>query len=133
MALSREAILSAPVAKSEVFVPEWNDTVFIRALSMTNRVKLLDAIYANNAAHEAWKEDQEKPEDEREGLPRVDIQDQAILSLLFCICDDKGDLMFGLEDYDTFAGFDYPTIVSLWTALKKHETRDGEAEKKSSD
>lgn len=133
MALSREAILSAPVAKSEVFVPEWNDTVFIRALSMANRIKLLDAIYANEAAHTAWKEDQEKPEDEREGVARVDIQDQTILALLFAICDEQGELLFGLGDYDVFASFDYPTIVSLWTALKKHEVRDGEAEKKSSD
>lgn len=133
MALSREAILSAPVAKSEVFVPEWNDTVFVRALSMVNRIKLMDAVTANYEAHTEWKEDQDKPEDERQGIARVDIQDQAILTLIFTICDDAGELLFDLDDYPVIAKFDYPTVVSLWTAQKKHENRDFEAQKKSSD
>lgn len=134
MALSREAILSAPVAKSEVFVPEWNDTVFVRALSMVNRMKLMDAINANFEAHTEWKEDQEKPEDQRQGIARVDILDQAILTLLFAICDEQGELLFGIDDYDLLAKFDYPTVLSLWAAQKKHENRAFlETEKKSSD
>lgn len=130
--LSREAILAAPVATTEVEVPEWGGSVLIRALSAKSRVLLLDAIYANEAAHAAWKEDQAKPESERAGLERVDLYDHSILTVIFGIVDEAGEQMFSLADYERFAGLDYNTIVHLWSAMNNHSRRDPEAEKKSS-
>lgn len=129
--LSREAILAAPVATTEVEVPEWGGSVLIRALSAKSRVLLLDAIYANEAAHTAWKEDQAKPEGERAGLERVDLYDHSILTVIFGIVDEAGEQMFSLADYERFAGLDYNTIVHLWSAMNNHSRRDPEAEKKS--
>ncbi|WP_336869482.1 hypothetical protein [Sphingomonas sanguinis] len=130
MLLSRDAILAAPIPTSDVEVPEWGGTVRIRALSARARVDLLDAIYANDAAHTAWKEDQALPEGEREGLPRVDLYEQAILTVIFGIVDENGDQMFSVADYDAFAELDYQTIVSLWQAMQEHARRDPESLKK---
>lgn len=130
--LSREAILSAPMATTKVEVPEWGGSVLIRALSAKSRVLLLDAIYANDAAHTAWQEDQAKPEDEREGLARVDLYDQSILTVIHGIVDEAGEQMFSIADYDAFASLDYNTMVHLWSAMNNHSRRDPEAEKKSS-
>jgi len=132
MLLSRDAILAAPIPTSDVEVPEWGGTVRIRALSARARVDLLDAIYANDAAHTAWKEDQALPEVEREGLPRVDLYEQAILTVIFGIVDENGDQMFSVADYEAFAELDYQTIVSLWQAMQEHARRDPESLKKNS-
>lgn len=126
MILSREAILAAPVATTEVEVPEWGGSVLIRALSAKSRVLLLDAIYANEAAHAAWKEDQAKPEGERAGLDRVDLYDHSILTVIFGIVTDAGEQMFSIEDYERFANLDYNTIVHLWSAMNNHSRRDPE-------
>jgi len=131
--LSREAILAAPVVTTEVEVPEWNGSVRIRALSAKSRVVLLDAIYANSNAHDAWQEDQAKPESERTGVARVDLYDHSILSVIHGIVDEKGERMFSLEDYDAFTELDYQTIVHLWTAMNELHKRDPEGQKKTSD
>lgn len=130
--LSREAILAAPVSTTEVEVPEWGGSVRIRALSAKARTLVLDAIYANEAEHRAWKDDQAKPEGERDGVERVDLYEQHILTLIYGIVDEHGDQMFGLEDYEAFRSLDYQTVVNLWVAMKKHENRDPEDQKKSS-
>ena len=131
--LSRDAILSAPVATTEVEVPEWGGSVFVRALSAKSRMHLLDAIYLNDAEHTAWKEDQTKPVDEREGVARVDLLDQSILTVIHGIVDANGDQMFTVSDYDTFAALDYNIIVALWSAMNNHSRRDPEAVKKNSE
>jgi hypothetical protein len=131
--LSREAILSAPVATTEVEVPEWGGSVLVRALSAKSRVLLLDAIYANEAEYTAWKEDQDKPVADREGLARVDLYDQSILTVIFAIVDEDGVQRFTVDDYDLFAEMDYSILVNLWTAVTKHSRRDPEALKKNSD
>lgn len=130
--LTRAAILAAPVPTTEVAVPEWGGSVLIRALSAKSRMLLLDAIYLNDAGHTAWQEDQAKPEDEREGVARVDLFDQSILTVIFGIVDGTGEPMFSIADYDAFAALDYNTIVRLWSAMNNHSRRDPEAEKKSS-
>lgn len=131
--LTREAILAARVVTTEVEVPEWGGSVHVRALSLNARMALLDIIYANEAANTAWKEDQAKPVGEREGLPKVDLYDQAILTVLFGIVDEAGKPRFTVEDYDLFAEMDYPIIVNLWSAMNNHSRRDPEAVKKNSD
>ncbi len=130
--LTRQEILSAPVPTTDVEVPEWGGTVRIRGLSAKARVLLLDAIYENEAAHTAWREDEEKAEDQREGVPRVDLFDQSILTVIFGIVDENGEQIFGVDDYDAFAELDYQTIVNLWLAMQQHSKRDPEAQKKSS-
>lgn len=130
--LSREAILAAPVATTQVEVPEWGGSVLIRALSIKARILLHDAIALNEAAHSAWREDQAKPEDEREGLARVDLYDQAILTVIHGIVDETGAQMFSVEDYDRFADLNYNTMVSLWVSMNNLHRTDHAAEKKSS-
>ena len=130
--LSREAILSAPAATDEVNIPEWGGTVRVRAPSISTRLKMLEAIDANVRAHNAWKEDQEKPEDARETLPRVDIHDQTIINVIFAIVDENDELMFTMEDYPRFAELDFITIAALYRATITLMNRDPLAEKKSS-
>ncbi len=129
--LSRAAILAAPVPTVEVDVPEWNGVVRVRALSAKSRVLLLDAIYANDADHQAWKDDQAKPMAQRAGLPRVDLYDQSILTVLFGIVDDAGDLLFTLSDYAAFTELNYPTIARLWVAIRDLANHDADDLKKS--
>lgn len=130
MLLSREAILAAPIPTSDVEVPEWGGVVRIRALSARARIDLLDAVYANEAAHSAWKEDQALPEEEREGVARTDLFEQSILTVIFGIVDENGDQMFTVEDYAAFAELDYQTIVNLWQAMQAHARRDPDDLKK---
>ncbi|WP_156359345.1 phage tail assembly chaperone [Sphingomonas sp. Leaf242] len=130
--LSREAILAAPVVTTEVEVPEWGGSVLVRALSLKARMALLDAIYANDAEHTAWKEDQAKPEADREGLARVDLYDQSILTVIHAIVDETGEQVFTVDDYDRFAAIDYDVIKNIWVAVTMHSRRDPEALKKNS-
>lgn len=130
--LNRQAILSAPVSMTEVEVLEWGGSVRVRALSAKSRVLLLDAVMSNEAEHSAWKADQALPAEQRQGLPRVDLYDQSILTVLHCIVDENGDPMFSLDDYDAFTVLDYQTILNLFRALKNHENRAPEIQKKTS-
>lgn len=114
--LSRSAILAAPVLTKDVEIPEWGGSVRVRALSVSRRVELLDAIALNEHEHSAWKVDQSKPEGEREGLTRVDLFDQTVLIALFSIVDDENEPMFGSEDYEAFGELDYATIAKIWHA-----------------
>ncbi|KQO06903.1 hypothetical protein ASF09_11625 [Sphingomonas sp. Leaf242] len=93
---------------------------------------LLDAIYANDAEHTAWKEDQAKPEADREGLARVDLYDQSILTVIHAIVDETGEQVFTVDDYDRFAAIDYDVIKNIWVAVTMHSRRDPEALKKNS-
>lgn len=130
--LSREAILAAKAPYREINVPELGGKVRVRGLSVKSRVKLLDAIYDNEIAHTSWKQDQAKPEGERDGVARVDLYDQAVLTVLVGIVDANGEQMFDFDDYEWFASFDYDVIAAIWSAMNNLQKRDPEAVKKNS-
>lgn len=130
--LTREAILSAPVATTLINVPAWGGSVHVRALSLKSRMTLTDAILANQEENAVWIEDQAKPEDEREGVERVDLLDHNILTILHGIVDENGCQMFSMDDYDRFTELDYSIIVQLWVAMNNHAQRDPEEIKKNS-
>lgn len=132
--LSRSAILAAPVSTKDIEIPEWGGSVRVRALSVSRRVELLDAIALNEREHSAWTIDQSKPEEERDGLTRVDLYDQSVLIALFAIVDDDNEPMFSADDYAAFGELDYATIAQIWHA--QHDLgkpRSVEDVKKNSD
>lgn len=121
--LNRSQILSAPIATKDVDIAEWGGTVRVRSLSARSRTFLLDAIYANEAAVQAYKADQARDEADREGIARVDHYDQSILSVLFSVVDEDNEALFTLDDYDALRDLSYPTIVELWSAIADLDKR----------
>lgn len=134
--LNRSQILSAPIVTRDVEVAEWAGTVRVRSMTPRSRALILDAIYANEDAKGAYEADQALPEEDREGLDKVEIYDQSILTVIFGIVDEDGELMFSLDDYESFRDLSYTTITLLWTAIaeldKRIPTTSPQAEKKSS-
>jgi hypothetical protein len=133
--LNRSQILAAPIVTRDVEVAEWGGTVRVRSMTPRSRTMILDAIYANEDDKSAYEADQNKPEEEREGLEPVALLDQSILTVIFGIVDDEGELMFSLEDYEAFRDLSYTTITLLWTAIAELDKRiptTAQTEKKSS-
>lgn len=134
--LNRSQILAAPMVTRDVEVAEWGGTVRVRSMTPRSRALILDAIYANEEDVRAYEADQALPEGDREGLASVDHFDQSILTVIFGIVDEDGELMFSMDDYEAFRDLSYTTITLLWTAIaeldKRIPTTTPQAEKKSS-
>jgi hypothetical protein len=134
--LNRSQILAAPVVTRDVEVAEWGGTVRVRSMTPRSRASILDAIYANEADVRAYEADQALAEEDREGLAVVDLYDQSILTVIYGIVDEDGELMFSMDDYEAFRDLSYTTITLLWTAIaeldKRIPTTTPQAEKKSS-
>lgn len=133
--LGREAILNSKVQTREVEVPEWGGVVLIRALSPLSRMALMEGFRERQEAEEAYKADQEKPEEEREGLAKVPMLDDSILSVMFAIVDENLEPLFGWDDYDSFLKLSYPTMQHLYKQMIHLEARlpvPVEEQKKSS-
>lgn len=128
--LTRDAIFAAPIPTKEV--EAFGGTVQLRALSAKSKILLLDVVYANEAKHTEYKMDQELPEDQRKGVERVDLYDQTMLSVMYSICDEHGEALFTVEDYDKFLTMDYVDISRLWFVIQELNFRDPESQKKSS-
>ncbi|SOB86768.1 hypothetical protein SAMN06297144_1877 [Sphingomonas guangdongensis] len=116
--LSRDAILAAKPLM-EAFATEWGGEVNVRAQSVKARTEMYDVIVANHRALEDYADDQALPEGERAGVAEVKPLDQAVVMLIFSICDESGKLIFTMDDIDRFEELSYPTVMTLWMAAKR--------------
>lgn len=132
--LSRSQILGAKLRQHSVNVPEWGGDVCLQEQSVGTRVALLETVRKNSDEVEAYLADQALPEGKRKGVAKADKLDYAVLTLIHSIVDERGDLMFGLADYDALRGLSFKTTSRLWngvTELNSSATADAvEAEKK---
>lgn len=74
-----------------VEVPEWGCQIFIRELSLGDRLRLWDAI-----ADEANKD-----------------KIHHVYTVIFCVTDEAGTPVFSLDDYDLVASKNHDVILRL--------------------
>jgi hypothetical protein len=133
--LGREAILTSKVPTREVEIPEWDGVALIRSPSTLTRMKIVEGLRERDEAEEAYKADQAKPVEEREGLPAVAALDTSVISVMFAIIDENLQPIFGWDDYDKFLELSYPTIQHIYGQMIQLEARlpvPAEEQKKSS-
>lgn len=114
--LSYAQILDSRPAFRDVPVKAWGGDVRVQAFTVRSQMELLDAISENVRAVADYEADQALPEIERKGVEKVEPYDHTILSLIFSIVDENGNLMFSPKDHDIFRSLSYPTIKGLWLA-----------------
>lgn len=125
MILSKDQIFKAPIPTLEVEVPEWGGTVKVRALSALARMQVMDAIFTNEEAVAAYKEDNT--------LPKVEAYDQNILGVIYSIIGEDNEPIFSIDDYAQVATLNYPTLLHVWIMSQSLENRKPfETKKKSS-
>lgn len=113
-------LLKAKLRTREVFVKELNETVRVQAMSNRTRIDLLDILFDNEAAIDAYEADRALPEAERQNVAETKRLDQVIVTLIHSIVDnDTGKLAFTMADYDAFADLSYQTTSALWMATKE--------------
>jgi len=121
--------------------PMGEGDISLRQLSIRKRLDMQDALYANITAADAYEADQKLPEDQRQGLDPVKRFDHTLLTILFSVADNDGELMFTIDDYDaleqlphSMSEFLWREVVGLNTLVSAVEDREHVEElKKSSD
>lgn len=109
MLLSKQQIFNAVAPHTDEEIVEWGGHIRLTAMTLKRRMALYDAWAENASQLEAFERDQEKDEEDREGLVEPKKFDEAVLTLIFAITDEAGELVFDLEDYDRF--MELPLVV----------------------
>ena len=132
--LSKADILAAgPIIKT-VTVEEWGGDVRLRALTARTRMELWDVRSANDAARQAYEQDQHLEPAARQNLEPVPLLDDAYLQLIFSIVDEDNNRIFDLSDITAFDDLPYSTLNYLFTEMIALQTRSDPATlKKTSD
>ena len=132
--LSKADILAAgPIIKT-VTVEEWGGDVRLRALTARTRMELWDVRSANDAARQAYEQDQQLEPAARQNLEPVPVLDDAYLQLIFSIVDADNNRIFDLSDITAFDDLPYSTLNYLFTEMIALQTRSDPATlKKTSD
>ncbi len=113
-------LLKAKLRTREVFVAELDETVRVQAMSNRTRIDLLDILFDNEAAIDAYEADRALPEADRQNVAETKRLDQVIVTLIHSIVDnDTGKLAYSMSDYEAFVDLSYQTTSALWMATKE--------------
>lgn len=136
--LNKSDILAQAPLFHDVEVAEWQGTVRVKAPTMRDNMRIVDALTVREREIEDYEADQLLPEDERKGLPKVERFDDTLIQLIFAIVGEDNEPLFDpFEDYDQVLNLSissvnviYTTLASLRSVAKSKESID--ALKKSS-
>lgn len=128
--LTKSDILSQPALFHDVEVAEWAGTVRVKAPTMRDNMRIIDALTIREREIEDYNADQLLPEDERKGLPKVERFDDTLIQIIFAIADEKNEPLFDpFEDYEQVLNLSissvnviFATLVSLRSVAKATES-----------
>ena len=87
MALSKEQILSIRDIKiEELYVPEWNDSIFIKTMTAEERDKFEESIFIRDG-----------------GKRKTDLFGLRAKMCAFVICDEKGNRLFTEKEVEALS------------------------------
>ncbi|MCW2365549.1 hypothetical protein M2341_000996 [Sphingobium sp. B7D2B] len=108
---------------------EWDCDVRLQAFNVARRVAFQTVITENAIAHQNHKDDPEQyPE-------KVELLDDAMVSIVFSLVDENDQLMFDMDDMEALKELPYSEVKAMYVQmmLLNHGTNlvaKAEAEKK---
>jgi hypothetical protein len=128
---SRADCLAAKLPHVDVLVPEMGEDVAVRIqqMSVNTRATYLERIRAYHQEINAYEDDQDKPEDEREGLTKPANLDVGVLAIVVSAVDEAGTRMFSDDDMPLFENWSANVVTRLYhTVIDINNYREFAAE-----
>lgn len=116
---NRADCLAAKLPHVDVLVPEMGEDVAVRIeqMSVNTRATYLERIRQNRQEINAYDDDQDKPEDERQGLAHPPELDVAVLAIVMSAVNQDGERMFSEDDILLFETWSSNAVTRLYEAV----------------